>query len=70
MGSPVAQHNVLHQRNALLLGALVSLCLSPALLAESLQITSTPSGATVEIDGKIVGTTPYTSNKLPGGLFS
>jgi S1-C subfamily serine protease len=38
-------------------------------LGEDLQIVSTPPGATVEIDGKVVGITPYTSKKLPGGYF-
>ncbi len=37
--------------------------------ADQLQIISNPPGATVEIDGKTVGTTPYTSKKLPGGFF-
>jgi serine protease Do len=35
---------------------------------DTLEITSTPSGATVEIDGVSVGTTPY-KNELPGGYF-
>src|SRR5216684_3585688 len=49
---------------------LFSLCLSSnAVLAEELRIESTPSGATVEIDGKVVGTNPYVSKKLPGGFF-
>lgn len=48
----------------------ISLCLSHvSLLAEELRIVSTPPGATVEIDGKVVGTTPYTTKKLPGGYF-
>jgi S1-C subfamily serine protease len=37
--------------------------------ADELRIVSTPSGATVEIDGKVVGATPYVSKKLPGGYF-
>jgi hypothetical protein len=37
--------------------------------AEELRIESKPPGATVEIDGKIVGITPYVSKKLPGGYF-
>jgi hypothetical protein len=54
----------------LLFSLLISLCLGHlSLLAEELQIVSTPPGATVEIDGKVVGTTPYTSKKLPGGYF-
>jgi serine protease Do len=36
--------------------------------ADTLRISSTPSGATVEIDGVIVGTTPY-QVKYPGGYF-
>jgi serine protease Do len=35
---------------------------------EKLQITSTPPGATVEIDGVAVGTTPY-ERDYPGGYF-
>jgi S1-C subfamily serine protease len=52
----------------------ISLCailLAPFALvarANTLTITSNPSGATVEIDGVVVGTTPYTA-KLPGGYF-
>jgi serine protease Do len=41
---------------------------APRTLAGSLKITSTPSGATVEIDGVVVGTTPYEAN-FPGGYF-
>lgn len=36
--------------------------------AEDLSIESIPSGATIEIDGKVIGTTPHVS-KLPGGYF-
>jgi serine protease Do len=36
--------------------------------ADSLKVTTTPAGATVEIDGVNVGTTPYIA-KLPGGYF-
>ncbi|MGH9683230.1 MAG: PEGA domain-containing protein [Candidatus Acidiferrales bacterium] len=36
--------------------------------AGTLRITSTPSGATVEINGITVGTTPYETN-YPGGYF-
>jgi serine protease Do len=35
---------------------------------DTLKITSNPSGATVEIDGVVVGTTPY-EMKVPGGYF-
>ena len=50
------------------------ICLAPALCAPSLvhadtlKITSTPSGAAVELDGVVVGTTPY-QVKYPGGYF-
>jgi S1-C subfamily serine protease len=37
--------------------------------AEDFEIVSSPAGATVEIDGKVVGTTPYVWKKLPGGYF-
>lgn len=36
--------------------------------ADTLRITSNPSGAAVEIDGVAKGTTPY-EEKLPGGYF-
>jgi PEGA domain len=36
--------------------------------AETLKITSPPPGASVEIDGGAVGTTPY-SKDYPGGYF-
>jgi Trypsin-like peptidase domain/PEGA domain len=45
----------------------VCLC-SPCALADTLKITSTPSGVTVEINGVAVGTTPY-EQQLPGGYF-
>ena len=37
-------------------------------LAEKLQITSNPPGAKVELDGVMVGTTPFEKD-LPGGYF-
>src|SRR5713101_6680336 len=40
----------------------------PAASANTLTITSTPPGATVAIDGVVVGTTPY-EMKVPGGYF-
>jgi serine protease Do len=46
---------------------LVSLCPSFA-RADTLKITSTPSGAAVEINGVAVGTTPY-EEEVPGGYF-
>ena len=36
--------------------------------ANTLTIASNPSGATVDIDGVVVGTTPYKAN-FPGGYF-
>lgn len=36
--------------------------------ADTLKITSNPSGATVEVDGVVVGKTPY-QVKYPGGYF-
>jgi len=52
----------------LLLVWLVAVLASPLAKADTLKITSNPSGATVEIDGVLVGTTPY-AVKLPGGYF-
>ncbi len=52
----------------------VFLCVSWALLiakvagADSFTISSNPPGATVEIDGVVVGTTPY-EMKVPGGYY-
>ncbi len=42
--------------------------LAPRAPAETLTITTTPPGATVEIEGIVVGTTPYKIN-YPGGYF-
>jgi len=50
------------------LALFASLAFTPRTNAETLTITSTPSGATVEIDGVVVGTTPY-QVKYPGGYF-
>ena len=47
----------------------LSVCLcSPFARADTLKITSTPPGATVEINGVAVGTTPY-EEEVPGGYF-
>jgi len=43
------------------------LCPAPA-QADKLEITSAPAGATVEIDGVAMGTTPYEKD-FPGGYF-
>jgi len=46
---------------------LLFLCPAPA-AADTLKITSKPSGAKVEIDGVVVGATPF-SKDYPGGYF-
>jgi serine protease Do len=56
----------LHRPLALL--SLASLLLCASLSAQSLKITSTPPGATVELDGVASGTTPF-EKKFPGGYF-
>ena len=52
---------------ALFGGLALLACFCPA-HAEKLQITSTPPGATVELDGVLVGTTPFEKD-FPGGYF-
>jgi hypothetical protein len=47
---------------------LLLLACATGALAEKLQITSNPSGATVELDGVAVGTTPLEKD-FPGGYF-
>jgi hypothetical protein len=49
-------------------GLLVILALAPLNRAESFNITSAPSGASVEIDGALVGITPFHTD-YPGGYF-
>jgi hypothetical protein len=49
-------------------GLLATLALAPPNRAESFNITSAPSGANVEIDGALVGTTPFHTD-YPGGYF-
>jgi len=47
----------------------LAFCLSPdTLLAQTLKITTNPPGATVELDGVPVGTTPLEKD-FPGGYF-
>jgi serine protease Do len=41
---------------------------TPSARADTLKITSSPPGATVEINGVVVGKTPYTED-VPGGFF-
>ncbi len=48
--------------------ALLPCLLAPRTHAETLTITSSPAGATVEIDGLVAGKTPLTL-KYPGGYF-
>jgi hypothetical protein len=48
--------------------ALLLCLLAPRTHAETLTITSSPPGATVEIDGLVAGTTPYATD-FPGGYF-
>ena len=57
-------------RSGLLLStAALCLLVNPApAAADTLRITSNPPGATVEIDGVIVGATPYEKD-FPGGYF-
>ena len=50
------------------LAAAVILCLGPRTFAETLSITSSPPGATLEVDGVVVGTAPYRTD-YPGGYF-
>ncbi|MGA8870885.1 MAG: PEGA domain-containing protein [Candidatus Acidiferrales bacterium] len=57
------------RRHCLCASVALLLCLlGPRTHAETLTITSSPKGATVEIDGIVVGTTPYRL-KVPGGYF-
>jgi S1-C subfamily serine protease len=56
-------------RSELLLRAALFLFACPSrAVADQLQITSNPSGATVELDGVAVGTTPFEKD-FPGGYF-
>lgn len=56
--------------------SLIRICLVVSLLisscalasAKTLRITSTPSGATIELDGTVVGVTPY-EKEFPSGYF-
>jgi len=51
-----------------LAGVLAFFVFAPISCAESFNITSAPSGANVEIDGALVGTTPFHTD-YPGGYF-
>src|SRR5713226_3276045 len=48
--------------------ALLLLCCPQRAAADKLQITSTPPGATVDLDGVVAGTTPFEKD-FPGGYF-
>jgi len=50
------------------LALLAASLLAPRARADELTITSSPPGATVEIDGSMAGTTPF-HVKYPGGYF-
>jgi hypothetical protein len=50
------------------LALLALLSLAQRTHAENLTITSTPPGASVEVNGSVIGTTPYTID-YPGGYF-
>lgn len=52
---------------ALFAGLLLFSC-PPRALSEKLQITSSPPGASVELDGVVVGATPFEKD-FPGGYF-
>jgi hypothetical protein len=54
--------------SVLLVSAACVLCWPGTVFAEKLQITSNPSGATVEIDGVAAGSTPFEKD-FPGGYF-
>ena len=49
-------------------GGLLVLAISPGAFGESLKITSVPAGAVVEINGAVVGTTPFRTD-YPGCYF-
>jgi len=53
---------------AAIAGVVVFVAIAPGVRAESFKITSTPAGASVEIDGAVVGTTPFEVD-YPGGYF-
>src|ERR1700685_1555596 len=52
----------------LIFTALLCILLAAAAQDDKLSITSTPSGATRQIDGVLVGTTPY-EKSIPGGYL-
>src|SRR5438445_9669895 len=69
MGSSSRRGPVMASRSEFICCAVLVLLAWPArVLADKLQITSTPPGATVELDGVAVGTTPFEKD-FPGGYF-
>jgi hypothetical protein len=52
----------------LILFAALIVCRLASARAEALKIVSTPSGATVELNGVLAGTTPFEKG-FPGGYF-
>src|SRR5712664_3391244 len=69
MGSSSRRGPVMASRSEFICCAVLVLLACPArVLADKLQITSTPPGATVELDGVAVGTTPFEKD-FPGGYF-
>ena len=49
-------------------GVAAFMAVAPGARAESFRVTSSPAGAAVEIDGAVVGTTPFQVD-YPGGYF-
>jgi S1-C subfamily serine protease len=64
----LSPHRPLRNISAVLSLAVVSLGLPQFSSAQSLKFTSSPPGATVELDGVSVGTTPL-EKSFPGGYF-
>ena len=56
------------QRRAFVIISLLCALLSVTALADKLRMTTVPPGATVQINGVLVGTTPYEQN-IPGGYL-
>src|SRR2546427_2832600 len=69
MGSSSRRGPVMASRSEFICCAVLVLLAWPArVLADKMQITSAPPGATVELDGVAVGTTPFEKD-FPGGYF-
>src|SRR2546427_13219961 len=69
MGSSSRRGPVMASRSEFICCAVLVLLAWPArVLADKLQITSTPPGATVELDGVAAGVTPLEKD-FPGGYF-